>query len=234
MLERVLEPEVMDDWQEATAYDAMDFSAVNRDFALTAIDLYPQAVRVLDIGTGTARIPIMLCQEKLDYQILGVDLAQSMLILGRRNIEEAGLLQYIRLELADGKRLPYPNWEFDLVISNSLVHHLPDPQSFFQEVARLVKPNGAVLIRDLLRPNSVAEIDQIVAEAGDYGDRQNQLFRDSLAAALTLDEVQELVTGAGMKNYLLEQSSIRHWTLAISSGDQRHSSASQRSSAPFS
>jgi ubiquinone/menaquinone biosynthesis C-methylase UbiE len=218
MLDRVLEPEIMDDWQEATAYDAMDFSAVNRDFALTAIDLHPHAVRVLDIGTGTAQIPIILCQEKSCYQVLGVDMAQSMLILGRRNIEAAGLLQQIRLELADGKKLPYPNWEFDLVISNSLVHHLPDPQSFFQEVARLVKPNGAVLIRDLLRPDSMAEIDLIVTEAGDYGPRQNQLFRDSLAAAFTLPEIQGLVSDAGMTDYQLSQTSNRHWTLAINGG----------------
>ncbi len=218
MLERVLEPEVMDDWQEATAYDAMDFSAVNRDFAQTAIDLHPQAVRVLDIGTGSAHIPIILCQEKSGYQILGVDLAQSMLTLGLRNIEDAGLLQRIRLELADGKHLPYPNWEFDMVISNSLVHHLPQPLGFFREVARLVKPNGAVLIRDLLRPNSLAEIDRLVTEAGDYGERQNQLFRDSLAAALTLAEVQELVTAAKMTDYQLNQSSNRHWTLAIKGG----------------
>lgn len=218
MLDRVLEPEVMDDWQEATAYDAMDFSAVNRDFALQAISLHPHAVRVLDIGTGNAQIPIILCQEKSCYQVLGIDMAQSMLVLGRKNIEAAGLLQQIRLELADGKNLPYPNWEFDMVISNSLVHHLPDPQSFFREVARLVKPNGAVLIRDLIRPDSLAEIDRLVAEAGDYGPRQNQLFRDSLAAAFTLAEIQELVTAAGMTDYHLSQTSERHWTLSISAG----------------
>jgi ubiquinone/menaquinone biosynthesis C-methylase UbiE len=218
MLDRVLEPEVMDNWQEATAYDAMDFSAVNRDFALTAIGLHPHAVRVLDIGTGTAQIPIILCQEKSCYQVVGVDMAQSMLILGRRNIEAAGLLQQIRLELADGKSLPYPNWDFDVVISNSLVHHLPDPQSFFLEVARLVKPNGAILIRDLLRPDSLAEIDRIVTEAGDYGPRQNQLFRDSLAAAFTLGEIQDLVSASGMTDYQLSQTSDRHWTLAISGG----------------
>jgi ubiquinone/menaquinone biosynthesis C-methylase UbiE len=218
MLERVLEPEVMDDWQEATAYDAMDFSVVNRDFALTAIGLHPQAVRVLDIGTGTAQIPIVLCQEKSCYQVLGVDLAQSMLVLGRKNIEAAGLLQQIRLELVDGKKMPYPNWEFDMVISNSLVHHLPNPLSFFQEVARLVKPNGAVLIRDLLRPNSGAEIDRIVAAAGDFGDRQNQLFKDSLAAALTLDEVQALVDQTSLTDYQLAQTSDRHWSLSVQGG----------------
>ena len=105
-----------------------------------------------------------------------------------------------------------------MVVSNSLVHHLPDPHSFFQEVARLVKPNGAVLIRDLLRPASLTEIDRLVSEAGDYGARQDQLFRDSLAAAFTLPEIQDLVSAAGLTDYQLTQTSDRHWTLAINGG----------------
>jgi ubiquinone/menaquinone biosynthesis C-methylase UbiE len=215
MLQRVLEPEVMDSWPEATAYDAMDFAEVNSDFARTAIALNPTAVKVLDIGTGTARIPILLCQAQTCCRVLAVDLAQSMLVLGQRNVEEAGLEQRIRLELADGKGLPYPNMDFDLVISNSLVHHLPEPIDLFRQIARLVTPRGAVLIRDLLRPESMEEIDRILAAAGDFGPHQNQLFRDSLHAALTLAEVTELVELAGLNRGKLYQSSDRHWTLAI-------------------
>jgi ubiquinone/menaquinone biosynthesis C-methylase UbiE len=215
MLQRVLEPEVMDSWQEATAYDAMDFTEVNSDFVRTAIALHPTAVKVLDIGTGPARIPILLCQAQSGCRVIAVDLAQSMLVLGRRNVEEAGLAQRIRLELADGKGLPYPNMDFDLVISNSLVHHVPEPIDLFKQVARLVTPRGAVLIRDLLRPESLVEIDRLVAAAGDFGPYQNQLLRDSLHAALTLDEVTELAKAAGLTQGRLYQSSERHWTLAI-------------------
>lgn len=215
MLQRVLEPEVMDSWEESTAYDAMDFAEVNGDFARTAVKLHPQAVRVLDIGTGPAQIPILLCQEQSCYQVWGVDLAQSMLVLGRRNVEEAGLLQRITLELADGKRLPYPNWDFDLVVSNSVVHHVPEPIDLFREVGRLVTPRGAVLLRDLVRPESVEEIDRIVAAAGDFDGRQRQLLWDSLHAALTLAEVEELAKAANLKAGKLYKSSDRHWTLAI-------------------
>jgi ubiquinone/menaquinone biosynthesis C-methylase UbiE len=214
MLQRVLEPEVMDTWAESTAYDAMDFGEINGDFAHTAAELHPQAVRVLDIGTGPARIPILLCQQHPGCRVWGVDLAQSMLVLGRRNVEEAGLLQRITLELADGKRLPYPNWDFDLVISNSVVHHLPEPIDLFREAARLVTPRGAVLIRDLVRPETVAEIDRIVDAAGIFDARQRQLLWDSLHAALMIEEVEKLVQEAGLAGKVY-RSSDRHWTLAI-------------------
>jgi ubiquinone/menaquinone biosynthesis C-methylase UbiE len=213
-MERVLEPEVMDTWLEATAYDAMDFEEVNRSFAQEAIGLDPLAVKILDAGTGTARIPILMCQQCPQYLITAVDLAQSMLIVGRRNVEEAGLLQRIRLEKVDTKRMPYPDLEFDLIISNSLVHHLPDPFPFFYEVNRLIKPSGKILIRDLIRPETDLEIEDLVNSVGSNYDRhQKQLFHDSLKAALTLGEVKILIDRAGLKNVKLYQSSDRHWTV---------------------
>lgn len=214
-MERVLEPEVMDTWLETTAYDAMDFEEVNRGFAEAAIALDPFAVKVLDAGTGTARIPILMCQQRPQYLITAVDLARSMLIVGRRNVEEAGLLQRIRLERVDTKRMPYPDLEFDMIVSNSLVHHLPDPFPFFQEVKRLIKPGGAILIRDLIRPETEAQVQTLVNRIGSDCDRhQQQLFHDSLKASLTLDEVQQLIDRVGLPNVKLYQSSDRHWTLA--------------------
>jgi ubiquinone/menaquinone biosynthesis C-methylase UbiE len=213
-MDRILEPEVMDTWVEATAYDAMDFAAVNTAFATDAIALDPYAIKILDVGTGTARIPILMCQQQPQYLITGVDLAQSMLIIGRRNVEEAGLNQRIRLERVDSKRMPYPDLEFDMSISNSLVHHLPDPLSFFGEIKRLVKPGGAILIRDLIRPENDRIVNEIVEKiAGDCHPYQRQLFYDSLKAALTLDEVQELIDRVKLPNVNLTQSSELHWTI---------------------
>jgi ubiquinone/menaquinone biosynthesis C-methylase UbiE len=213
-MDRILEPEVMDTWLETTAYDAMDFVAVNTAFATDAIELDPYAIKILDIGTGTARIPILMCQQRPQYLITAVDLAQSMSIVGQRNVDEAGLNQRIRLELVDAKRMPYPDLEFDMLISNSLVHHLPNPLSFFQEIKRLIRPGGAMLIRDLIRPTSDAIVDQLVAKfGGEYDDHQQQLFRDSLKAALTLTEVQALIDRVGLTQVKLVQSSDLHWTI---------------------
>jgi ubiquinone/menaquinone biosynthesis C-methylase UbiE len=213
-MDRILEPEVMDTWLESTAYDAMDFSSVNSTFANDAIELDPHAIKILDIGTGTARIPILMCQQRPQYLITGVDLAQSMLIIGQRNIDEASLNQRIKLERVDSKRMPYPDLEFDMLVSNSLVHHLPDPLSLFEEIKRLVRPGGAILIRDLIRPDSDAIVNDLVAKIGaDYDLHQQQLFHDSLKAALTLDEVRSLIDRVGLTQVELSQSSDLHWTI---------------------
>jgi ubiquinone/menaquinone biosynthesis C-methylase UbiE len=214
IVDRILEPEVMDTWLEATAYDAMDFVAVNTAFAEDAIALDPDAIKVLDAGTGTARIPILMCQRRPQYLITAVDLAQSMLIVGQRNVEDAELKQRIRLERVDTKRMAYPDLEFDLLISNSLVHHLPDPLSFFQEVKRLVRPGGAILIRDLIRPDSDEIVNDLVDKIGaGYDAHQQQLFRDSLKAALTLAEVQDAIDRVGLGGVKLTQSSELHWSI---------------------
>lgn len=212
-MQRVLEPEVMDSWEEAVAYDAMDFTQVNAAFAQVAIALAPTAAKVLDAGTGTARIPLLLCQQRPQWQVTGIDLAENMLKIGAEHIKNAGLQQQIVLELVDAKQLPYPNAHFDLVISNSLIHHLPDPLPFLQEINRVLKPKGAILIRDLIRPANQETLDNLVQSIGtEYDPHQKQLFADSLHAAFTLDEVNQLFSQAGLQDVKIYQSSDRHWT----------------------
>ena len=213
-MQRVTEPEVMDSQEEAIAYDAMDFTEVNTAFAQRAIELGSLSGLMLDAGTGTARIPILICQERPQWQIIGIDLAESMLQVGRKNVEQAGLQQQITLESVDAKQLPYPDAHFDMVISNSLIHHLPDPLPFLKELKRVLKPNGGILIRDLIRPMNEEIMNGLVDSIGtEYDEHQKMLFRDSLHAAFTLDEVNQLVLDAGLEGAKLYQSSDRHWTL---------------------
>jgi ubiquinone/menaquinone biosynthesis C-methylase UbiE len=212
-MQRVTEPEVMDSPQEAIEYDAMDFLEVNTAFAELALELGPPQGLVLDAGTGTARIPILMCQRCPQWWIIGIDLAQSMLDVGQKNLEQSGLQQQIQLELVDAKQLPYPDEHFDMVVSNSLIHHLPNPLPFLCELKRVLKPKGAILLRDLLRPDSQQSLDAIVERvAADCNAHQTQLFRDSLHAAFTLDEVNELMQQAGLEGVTVYQSSDRHWT----------------------
>jgi len=225
MLERILEPEVMDTEAEAVEYDAMDFEAVNQDFAQAAARLGPTQGTVLDVGTGTARIPILLTSLRPAWQITAIDLARSMLAIADRNIREAPGETQIRLEFVDAKHLPYASGSFDGVISNSLLHHLPNPVDCLREIKRVLKPHGFLLIRDLIRPSSLAQLDQQVAAIGpDYTPHQRQLFRDSLHAALTLPELEQYLqnldwTGSPPHLY---QSSDRHWTIErpFQSGDR--------------
>lgn len=212
---RILEPEVMDTAQAAADYDAMDFTEVNNDFAQLALELGPESGKILDLGTGTARIPLLLAQARPQWQITAVDLAPSMLALGQQHIAQAQLQHQIALLLADAKALPLGDQSFDLIISNSLIHHLPDPWPVFQEIHRLLHPNGALLLRDLIRPGNDSELDLILTKhGGDSNPNQLKLFRDSLQASFTIPEITALIDQAKINNIKVYQSSDRHWTAA--------------------
>lgn len=212
-MQRILEPEVMDTVAEAVEYDAMDFTAVNTAFAQLAIALCPQTGTLLDLGTGTARIPILIAQQSAQLNIIGIDLSENMLKIGRENINNAGLTERIKLEKVDAKSLPYSEQKFDGIISNSIIHHIPEPLSCLTEIKRVLKPNGSLLLRDLLRPATVELRDYLVKQyAADCNDHQRQLFSDSLQAAFTLAEVEQMIQQAGLTGVKVYQSSDRHWT----------------------
>jgi len=165
-LPRVLEPEVMDDAQEALDYDAMDHGGVNGRFVDDLLALGPDLRAVLDVGTGTARIPLTLLERSPGAQVLGTDLAGSMLDVGRRNVEAAGRGASILLEAADAKALPFGAGAFSTVISNSLIHHIPDPGAVLAELVRVLAAGGVLLVRDLFRPDEDGEARGLVAPLG--------------------------------------------------------------------
>ncbi len=212
-MQRILEPEVMDNDTEAMEYDSMDFTKVNTDFAQKVIEISPLEAKVLDVGTGTARIPILICQQRKKWEITAIDLAHSMLKIARKNVTQNNLENQIKIELRDGKNLSYLPHSFDVLISNSLIHHLPEPIPFLREIKKVVKTNGAILIRDLIRPNNEASLNEIVDKLGqDYDHHQKKLFADSLHAAFTLEEVKKLIKISGLNGLKVYQSSDIHWT----------------------
>src|ERR1041384_5288624 len=175
-LKRVLEPEVMDSAEEAADYDAMDHAEVNRRFVddllaairnsefriqnsenenassgKSAFCILNSALDVLDLGTGTALIPIERCQRFADCRVMAADAAVSMLELARYNIEVNNLTSRIELAHVDAKKLPFRDAMFDVVMSNSIIHHIPEPIHVLRESVRVTKPGGLLFFRDLLR-----------------------------------------------------------------------------------
>lgn len=213
MLERVLEPEVMDSADEARDYDAMDHAQVNRAFVTDFLAVWPGDGLVLDVGTGTAQIPIELCRRHASVRVVGIDLAEHMLQVGNENVRRAGLAERIHLERIDAKTLPFADGAFQAVMSNSIVHHIPGPLAVLTEMVRLTAPGGAIFVRDLLRPADDAVVRAIVAAyAGDANVHQRQMFEDSLRAALSLAEIRDLVRELGFAADSVQQTTDRHWT----------------------
>jgi ubiquinone/menaquinone biosynthesis C-methylase UbiE len=215
MLARVLEPEVMDTPADARDYDAMDHSAVNATFAADFLARWDGSGMVLDVGTGTAQIPIELCRRHPSIFVAAVDLADEMLTLARQNIERAGFGERIQLTRLDAKWLPYHPGAFGAVVSNSIIHHIADPASTFAGMHAVCAAGGLLFVRDLFRPADEATLQRLVATyAAGCNPHQTQLFADSLRAALTVDEVRELVGRLGYAAETVRATSDRHWTFA--------------------
>lgn len=221
MIDRQLEPEAMDTVEDASEYDSMDHATVNArfvaDFLLASRRLGRASLGrdvVIDVGTGTARIPIELCQAQPDVRVVAIDLAGEMLKVARRNVSSARLADRIALQAARVTALPLRDGCSPMVMSNSLIHHLPDPAAAFRELVRIVARDGIVFVRDLVRPASQAEVERLVeAHAADATPSQRQLLADSLRAALTLQDVRDAIAGLPLSPISLSHTSDRHWTL---------------------
>jgi ubiquinone/menaquinone biosynthesis C-methylase UbiE len=224
-LQRTLEPEVMDTADEARDYDAMEHGTVNDQFCT---DLLAEGIigpTVLDVGTGTARIPIELCGRMAELRVVAIDLAVQMLALAERNIHRAGVQDRVRLDKVDAKRMPYDDGFFATTVSNSIIHHIPDPRTVLSEIKRVTARGGLVFIRDLARPPSDTEVDRLVAlYSGEAPveptekkmfERQRELFRASLNAALTVDEITRAADDSGLDGCSVRMTSDRHWTLSF-------------------
>ena len=212
---RTLEPELMDDPEEASLYDAMDHSEVNQRFVDDLLAAGPIGRQIIDLGTGTARIPIILCQKAPETQVIAVDAAVHMLEVAIRNIDVAGLRDSIQLIRADAKSLEeFDAGICDCLISNTLLHHLPEPLDAVNAARRLLRPGGRIFVRDLMRPRSSLEVEQLTKTyAGNEPPQSQQLLRQSLHAALTLQEAQDLAESCGLNPMSVYASSDRHWTL---------------------
>ena len=213
MLTRVLEPEVMDSLEEAESYDQMDHESVNRQFVSDLL-VAPVCGKVLDLGTGTARIAIELCRQQDNCQVLAMDAATNMLEIARLNVAVAGFEYCIELRQGDAKSIPLNNDTCDLVISNSLIHHLPEPSISLAEMLRVLRPGGRLFVRDLLRPESAEQVEHLVRlYCCEEPESNQQLLRQSLFAALDLREIQEMAQALGFPTECVTITSDRHWTL---------------------
>lgn len=214
LLTRILEAETVQSHTEASDYDAMDHAGVNAQFVKDLIAAGPLGQDCLDVGTGTALIPIELCHNEPVVRVMAMDASREMLELARYRLEVAGLMHRVQLAQGDAKKLIFQKDYFDTVFSNSLVHHLPKLNTFFPEALRVLRTGGLLFVRDLVRPHDQATLEALVEQVAKHEtESARQMFRDSLHAALTLDEVQQLAVEAGLDPNCVSLTSDRHWTL---------------------
>jgi adenine/guanine/hypoxanthine permease len=211
---RVLEPEVMDSLEDASQYDDMDHAAVNKSFVDDLLAGGELGADVIDLGTGTALIPIELCSRIESVRVMAIDASAAMLDLARRNLELAQLIDRVQLVQDDCKVLhAYSKSLADTVTSNSLLHHLAQPELAVAAAMKLLRPGGRIFFRDLARPRTLGDVERLVSTyTGDETEAARKLFHDSLLAALSVDEARQLFVSFGFSPDCVTLSSDRHWT----------------------
>lgn len=203
----------MDGPEEAEAYAFSDFSEVNQAFVQRLLELVPEerALTAVDLGTGPGDIPVRVCLARRAWHVVGVDASEAMLVYARRRSLQAGVTERIDWVRVDAKHTGLPSHSFDVVFSNSILHHVNDTDAFWTELKRLAKPGAAVLLRDLYRPPTPEAARRIVETYGGVGPKRMQEdYYRSLLSAYTPGEVHSQLVRAGLDMLRVEKITDRH------------------------
>ena len=205
-MERICEPELMDEPLQAEAYAAADFSSGDRAVlerieALTAFrgSGDGEGLSVVDLGCGPGNITFLVARRWPGARVLGIDGSAAMLAIAeQRRLADPVAHRQVRFQ-----RLVLPSPQLagpcSAVVSNSLLHHLHDPGVFWRAVKQLTGPGTSLYVRDLRRPATAADLEALVARH--VGAAPAVLRRDyahSLRAAFSTAEVRAQLEAAGL------------------------------------
>lgn len=215
MMERVPEPELMEEEEQARAYSMADFEAPHEAFVRESERAFhePLQGQILDLGCGPGDITVRFAKRHPGCSLLGIDGSEAMLKYGRERVEREELTERVRL-----RRVFLPTKEleqaFDGAISNSLLHHLERPEVLWQSLKQCVRRGSPVFVMDLLRPGSRQEAEALVeAYSGDEPEVLRRDFFLSLCAAYRVDEIEEQLATQGLAHLRVEVISDRHWVV---------------------
>ena len=203
---RVPEPEVMDDSAEVDAYSSAAAQAYLNRIDDTLVEHALRLVKgrergsALDIGTGPGQIVVKLARRLAEWNFTGVDRSPGMIAQAQANLAAASgeLAGRVEFQVADGNRLPFPDDSFDLVMCNSVLHHLAEPEKLLSEMSRLVNSGGAILLRDLRRPGRFAYPLHVRWHGRHYSGVMYRLYCDSVRSAYTVPELKGMLDSAAL------------------------------------
>lgn len=217
-MQRIPEPELMDSKAQTRAYAEADFSDSNSLFVSNFIQRFPDLPLngdLIDLGCGPGDICVRLSDALDGWQITGLDAGENMLKCANEAIAQADRSDHIKLRQSYLPDESLGFRSFDAVISNSLLHHLPEAMTLWETIARIGRPGAAITVMDLRRPDSTTQAATLVEQySANEPDVLKEDFFNSLLAAYTPDEISKQLRKAGLDYLDLELSSDRHWTVS--------------------
>jgi trans-aconitate methyltransferase len=208
----------MDSEEQTVAYAEADFNESNSLFTQRFLERFrdlPPTGRLADLGCGPGDITVRLALALPGWELTGFDAGPNMLERAAERLAGEGSSLPVRFELAHLPDPSLPRNRWDAVVSNSLLHHLPDPTALWESVVQFGAAGAAVQVMDLVRPETEAEAQRLVeAYAADAPMVLREDFYNSLLAAYTTEEVSSQLIRAGLDGLKIEAASDRHWIVA--------------------
>ncbi|MBF0490079.1 MAG: class I SAM-dependent methyltransferase [Candidatus Omnitrophica bacterium] len=224
---RVLKEEVMASEEEAIAYDLVVsryVDIVHAGFAETVINLSPPEGRFLEIGTGTGWDSVLVAKNTSNVKVTAIDLSDEMLKFASRNASREGVDTKIHFMKADAKGLPFEDRSFDAVYSQNMLHHLPEPKKMLAGIKRVVKSDGAIIIRDLGRYSSFINALCVNILGMNYNTTMKEEYRKSILAAFSRREWFDLKNTLNMPEMRLTRQFFTHMSIERPSARRRRDS----------
>ena len=212
---RVPEKELMCSNEQAASYANANFSEsnnlfINNTFQHVKIDNY---TKLLDVGCGDGEIPIRISKET-DCEITAIDGSQAMLNEFKKKIDKNNVRNiFLHKKLIDQNL--FLDKSFDVIICNSVLHHVSDLSLFWNTIFRLTRKNGIICLMDLERPKSNKEMDYILLKYGGKDPILLDDFKNSLKAAYTINEVSQQLDGYNNISFNIKPISDRHFFVNI-------------------
>lgn len=214
-VERIPEAELMEAPEQALAYARADFSEPHNHFIALFRECFGDTLpgnSVLDLGCGAGDICRRFAKAYPDCRVHGIDGSRSMLALAREDTVSQGLDGRIAYSLGYLPEARPPVQRYDVLISNSLLHHLNDPGTLWKALLQYGRPGSLAFVMDLLRPDNRTQAEQLLqTHAANEPEVLQRDFFNSLLAAYRPDEVQGQLRQQGIDNLQIRIVSDRHF-----------------------
>lgn len=214
-MERILEPELMDDMGQAMAYADADFEEPHSRVIELFKSEFPGAGikgHILDLGCGPGDMTFRFAYLFPESRVTGVDGSAAMIELAnKRKKSEKTIADRVVFIEGALPGAPVPRTPYSLIVSNSLLHHLHNPDILWKSILEYSSPGTKIFVVDLLRPGNREEAGRIVEQ---YSVNEPEIlkrdFYNSLLAAFRPEEVERQLSDSGLSELSVRVVSDRH------------------------
>jgi ubiquinone/menaquinone biosynthesis C-methylase UbiE len=183
------------------------------DFASRALKLGVESGMVLDVGTRVGLAALKLLWQNENFYSIGIDSCGPMIEHARATAHAWDLGERAVFQVGDARRMRFKTAYFDLVISDSSLHRFDDAGAVLHEIQRVLKPRGALLIRDFRRPNRFRMSRQIREHGARFGNDMHRQIETAIRSAYTEAELTRIVRDAQLQGIQMVETDPNYITI---------------------